>query len=175
MNGDLLKIAVPNKGSLAEAAASMLREAGYRQRTDAKELVLVRHDNHVRLFYSKDDQGLARAGSDFGRIVVAEDQHVAVGKQRGQVGVAAASEPLAEIQEGEGGALMPRGAVEQGRGLAQGIAAIGFELEDVRAEICEQPRAPGCGGERTRLEDAKSRKTHLSSRRRSGNRRLAPR
>jgi type IV secretion system protein VirB11 len=28
---------------------------------DAKELVLDRHPNHVRLFYSKDDQGLARA------------------------------------------------------------------------------------------------------------------
>lgn len=27
---------------------------------DARELVLDRHDNHVRLFYSKDDQGLAR-------------------------------------------------------------------------------------------------------------------
>ena len=27
---------------------------------DAKELVLDRHDNHVRLFYSKDDKGLAR-------------------------------------------------------------------------------------------------------------------
>ncbi|MEO8467756.1 MAG: P-type DNA transfer ATPase VirB11 [Gammaproteobacteria bacterium] len=27
---------------------------------DAKELVLDRHDNHVRLFYSKDDQGLSR-------------------------------------------------------------------------------------------------------------------
>jgi type IV secretion system protein VirB11 len=30
---------------------------------DAKELVLDRHDNHVRLFYSKDDQGLARVTS----------------------------------------------------------------------------------------------------------------
>src|SRR6185369_9514983 len=27
---------------------------------DAKELVLDRHPNHVRLYYSKDDQGLAR-------------------------------------------------------------------------------------------------------------------
>jgi type IV secretion system protein VirB11 len=27
---------------------------------DAKELILDRHPNHVRLFYSKDDQGLAR-------------------------------------------------------------------------------------------------------------------
>lgn len=36
----LLRIAVPNKGSLAEPASSMLREAGYRQRTDARELIL---------------------------------------------------------------------------------------------------------------------------------------
>ena len=32
---------------------------------DAKELVLDRHPNHVRLFYSKDDQGLARFADDF--------------------------------------------------------------------------------------------------------------
>ncbi|MFT4110443.1 ATP phosphoribosyltransferase [Propionicimonas sp.] len=52
MNGsDLLKIAVPNKGSLAESASSMLREAGYRQRTDAKELVLVDDANGVEFYY----------------------------------------------------------------------------------------------------------------------------
>ncbi len=52
MNGsDLLKIAVPNKGSLAEAASAMLREAGYRQRTDAKELVLVDDANGVEFYY----------------------------------------------------------------------------------------------------------------------------
>ena len=52
MNGtDLLKIAVPNKGSLAEAAAAMLREAGYRQRADAKELVLVDEANGVEFYY----------------------------------------------------------------------------------------------------------------------------
>ena len=34
---------------------------------DAKELVLDRHDNHVRLFYSKDDQGLARARHELRR------------------------------------------------------------------------------------------------------------
>ena len=38
---DLLKIAVPNKGALAESAAGMLTEAGYRQRTDMKDLVLI--------------------------------------------------------------------------------------------------------------------------------------
>ena len=31
----MLKIAVPNKGSLADASAEMLREAGYRQRPTA--------------------------------------------------------------------------------------------------------------------------------------------
>lgn len=48
---ELLKIAVPNKGSLAESAAGMLREAGYRQRTDLKELVLVDEANGVEFYY----------------------------------------------------------------------------------------------------------------------------
>ncbi len=51
MDNGLLKIAVPNKGSLAEAASGMLREAGYRQRADAKELVLVDDANGVEFYY----------------------------------------------------------------------------------------------------------------------------
>ena len=47
----MLRIAVPNKGSLADAAAEMLREAGYRTRRDAKELVVTDVDNGVELFY----------------------------------------------------------------------------------------------------------------------------
>lgn len=47
----LLKIAVPNKGSLSEAAQDMLREAGYRQRSDSKELVLTDAPNHVEFYY----------------------------------------------------------------------------------------------------------------------------
>jgi ATP phosphoribosyltransferase len=47
----LLKVAVPNKGSLADAAAQMLREAGYAQRTDPKELVLLDSANGVEFFY----------------------------------------------------------------------------------------------------------------------------
>lgn len=47
----LLKIAVPNKGSLAEAASGILREAGYRQRVDAKELVLIDDANAVEFYY----------------------------------------------------------------------------------------------------------------------------
>src|SRR5918998_1093001 len=47
----LIKIAVPNKGSLSEAAAQMLREAGYAQRSDSKELVLLDEANGVEFFY----------------------------------------------------------------------------------------------------------------------------
>jgi len=47
----LLKIAVPNKGSLSEASTEMLREAGYRQRHDAKDLVLLDEDNGVEFYY----------------------------------------------------------------------------------------------------------------------------
>jgi ATP phosphoribosyltransferase len=47
----VLKIAVPNKGSLAEPAAQMLREAGYRQRNDPKELVLSDDENGVEFYY----------------------------------------------------------------------------------------------------------------------------
>ncbi|GGB67873.1 ATP phosphoribosyltransferase [Knoellia flava TL1] len=47
----MLRIAVPNKGSLAEPAAEMLREAGYRTRRDSKELVVTDEANSVELFY----------------------------------------------------------------------------------------------------------------------------
>ena len=47
----MLRIAVPNKGSLADAAAEMLREAGYRQRKDTRELDLSDADNDVEFFY----------------------------------------------------------------------------------------------------------------------------
>jgi ATP phosphoribosyltransferase len=47
----LIKIAVPNKGSLSDAAAQMLREAGYAQRSDPKELVLLDEANGVEFFY----------------------------------------------------------------------------------------------------------------------------
>ena len=47
----MLRIAVPNKGSLSEPAVDMLRESGYRVRRDAKELVVSDADNEVEFFY----------------------------------------------------------------------------------------------------------------------------
>ena len=47
----MLRIAVPNKGSLSDATVEMLREAGYRTRRDAKELVVADPDADVEFFY----------------------------------------------------------------------------------------------------------------------------
>jgi ATP phosphoribosyltransferase len=47
----VLKIAVPNKGSLAESSATALKEAGYRQRTDSRDLVLIDPENGVEFYY----------------------------------------------------------------------------------------------------------------------------
>jgi ATP phosphoribosyltransferase len=47
----LLRVAVPNKGSLSQAASDMLREAGYKQRHDGKQLTLVDTANGVEFFY----------------------------------------------------------------------------------------------------------------------------
>ena len=46
----MLRIAVPNKGSLSEAACAMLHEAGYRQRSD-RELLVIDPENGVELFF----------------------------------------------------------------------------------------------------------------------------
>jgi ATP phosphoribosyltransferase len=47
----MLRIALPNKGSLSEAATAMLHEAGYRQRKDGKELMLADPANGAELFF----------------------------------------------------------------------------------------------------------------------------
>ncbi|WP_244927856.1 ATP phosphoribosyltransferase [Nocardioides sp. W7] len=47
----LLRIAIPNKGSLSQAASEMLRESGYRQREDPKQLTLTDTENGVEFFY----------------------------------------------------------------------------------------------------------------------------
>ncbi len=47
----MLRIAVPNKGSLAEIAAQMLFEAGYTGRRDPRDLVVADPRNGVEFFY----------------------------------------------------------------------------------------------------------------------------
>ncbi|MFB8385922.1 ATP phosphoribosyltransferase [Microbacterium sp. NPDC055910] len=47
----MLRIAVPNKGSLAETATEMLNEAGYTGRRDPKDLHVIDPANEVEFFY----------------------------------------------------------------------------------------------------------------------------
>ena len=47
----MLKVAIPNKGSLSEDAIAMLKEAGYRQRTDPRDLTLIDNDNDGEFYY----------------------------------------------------------------------------------------------------------------------------
>jgi ATP phosphoribosyltransferase len=47
----MLRIAVPNKGSLADSSIAILKEAGYRQRTDSRDLVLTDSSNGVEFYY----------------------------------------------------------------------------------------------------------------------------
>ncbi|MGD9529494.1 ATP phosphoribosyltransferase [Pseudonocardia sp.] len=47
----MLRVALPNKGTLAEPAAVMMREAGYRQRTDARDLSMLDEENQIEFFY----------------------------------------------------------------------------------------------------------------------------
>lgn len=47
----MLRVAVPNKGALSESAAEILSEAGYRRRTDPKDLTVIDPTNGVEFFF----------------------------------------------------------------------------------------------------------------------------
>jgi len=47
----MLRVAIPNKGTLSGPAAQMLREAGYRQRPDDRDLICTDTANDVEFFY----------------------------------------------------------------------------------------------------------------------------
>lgn len=47
----MLRVAVPNKGALSESAATILAEAGYRKRSDSKDLTVLDTANDVEFFF----------------------------------------------------------------------------------------------------------------------------
>lgn len=47
----MLRVAVPNKGALSEAAGDVLTEAGYRKRSDSKDLTVLDTANDVEFFF----------------------------------------------------------------------------------------------------------------------------
>ncbi|MEO8813636.1 MAG: ATP phosphoribosyltransferase, partial [Mycobacterium sp.] len=65
----MLRVAVPNKGALSESAAVILEEAGYRSRTDAKDLTVIDPANKVEFFFLRPKDIAIYVGSgelDFG-------------------------------------------------------------------------------------------------------------
>jgi ATP phosphoribosyltransferase len=64
-----LRVAVPNKGTLSESAAEILSEAGYRRRTDPKDLTVIDPANSVEFFFLRPKDIAIYVGSgqlDFG-------------------------------------------------------------------------------------------------------------
>src|SRR5690606_41469237 len=47
----MLRVAVPNKGTLAGPASEMLAEAGYRQRHEQRDLTVIDPTNEVEFFF----------------------------------------------------------------------------------------------------------------------------
>ena len=47
----MLKVAIPNKGSLSDSAIVMFKEAGYRQRSDVRDLTLIDPENDIEFYY----------------------------------------------------------------------------------------------------------------------------
>ena len=65
----MLRVAVPNKGTLSESAAEMLAEAGYRRRSDPKDLTVIDPANKVEFFFLRPKDIAVYVGSgdlDFG-------------------------------------------------------------------------------------------------------------
>lgn len=64
-----LRVAVPNKGALSEPAIEILAEAGYRRRTDPKDLTVIDPSNNVEFFFLRPKDIAIYVGSgelDFG-------------------------------------------------------------------------------------------------------------
>ena len=65
----MLRVAVPNKGALSESAAEILSEAGYRRRSDPKDLTVIDSVNAVEFFFLRPKDIAIYVGSgelDFG-------------------------------------------------------------------------------------------------------------
>jgi ATP phosphoribosyltransferase len=66
---NMLRVAVPNKGTLSEPASEILSEAGYRRRTDPKDLTVIDPVNNVEFFFLRPKDIAIYVGSgelDFG-------------------------------------------------------------------------------------------------------------
>ncbi|GIG20340.1 ATP phosphoribosyltransferase [Cellulomonas chitinilytica] len=158
----MLRIAVPNKGSLSEPAAEMLREAGYRQRRDGRELVLPDPDNDVEFFFLRPRDIAVYVGAGTvdvgitGRDLMldsesAATEHLPLGFARSTFRFASTAGELDEVQQVAGkriatsypvlvaGFLWERGVVPAGVVRLDGAveSAIQLGVADVIADVVE--------------------------------------
>ncbi len=76
----MLRVAVPNKGTLASAAVEMLREAGYRQRATDRDLTCLDAGNDVEFFYLRPrDIAVYVASGDLDLGITGRDLHTDAG------------------------------------------------------------------------------------------------
>ena len=106
----MLRIAVPNKGSLSEPAITLLKEAGYRTRRTGRELVLVDEANDVELFFLRPrdiavyvGQGTVHAGIT-GRDLLLDSgveavEHLALGFARSTFRFAAPAGTMSSLED----------------------------------------------------------------------------
>ena len=104
----MLRVAVPNKGTLSEPAAEILSEAGYRRRTDPKDLTVIDPANNVEFFFLRPKDIAIYVGSgqlDFG--ITGRD--LAAGIRRAGPGAAGVGFRVVDLPLcGAGGARLDR-------------------------------------------------------------------
>lgn len=106
----MLRIAVPNKGSLSEPAVTMLKEAGYRTRRSGRELVITDVENDVEFFFLRPrdiavyvGQGTVQAGIT-GRDLLLDSgveavEHMALGFARSTFRFAAPAGTMSKLED----------------------------------------------------------------------------
>ncbi|MGO1317423.1 MAG: ATP phosphoribosyltransferase [Cellulomonadaceae bacterium] len=126
----MLRIAVPNKGSLSEPASSMLREAGYRQRRDTRELVLADPANDVEFFFLRPRDVAVYVGAGTvdagvtGRDLLIDSgaeatEHLALGFARSTFRFAAPKDTITSLEQITGRGVATSYSVLVGQYLAQ--------------------------------------------------------
>lgn len=137
----MLRIAVPNKGSLSEPATTMLKEAGYRTRRTGRELVLIDEANEVELFFLRPrdiavyvGQGTVHAGIT-GRDLLLDSgvqavEHLALGFARSTFRFAAPAGTMSSLADVAGKRVATSYDVLVREYLrAQGVEAITVHLD----------------------------------------------
>ena len=137
----MLRIAVPNKGSLSEPASQLLREAGYKQRHDARELVLHDARNDVEFFFLRPRDVAVYVGSGTvdagitGRDLLLDSgaeavEHLELGFGGSTFRYAAPADEISDIQQLQG----KRVATSYPRLVKHHLKSFGVESKVVRLD-----------------------------------------